>query len=310
MNKSSLSIVIPVYNEMDLLPATLDEIRQQMLEVGMAYEIIAVDDGSSDGTWSLLSEIARERPEIRAVRLSRNFGKESALAAGLEFAHGDAVIVMDGDGQHPPDLIPEMIRIWRVESVDVVEGVKDTRGNEPLFSTMRARLFYWLMKRLTSMDLDNASDFKLIDRKVVDAHNRLPESARFFRGIVSWLGFKRVQIPFPVRQRRGGHSKWSLLQLIRLALSASTSFSSLPLHLVTLMGAGTFAASIIIGIQTLYRKFSGSAVSGFTTVILLILFIGSILMLSLGIIGTYIGRIFEEVKRRPMYIVEETLNIE
>lgn len=308
MNSNLLSIVIPVYNEGDLLPTILDEIRHQMTKVGMEYEIIVVDDGSRDSTWVLLFEIARERSEIRAIRLSRNFGKESALAAGLEFARGEAVIVMDGDGQHPPDVIPEMVRRWKDGAADVVEGVKTGRGNEPLVSALRARLFYWLMKRLTSMDLDNTSDFKLLDRKVVDAHNKLPESARFFRGIVPWLGFKKAQIPFSVPDRISGSSKWSIFRLISLAIHASTSFSSLPLHIITVLGLATLVMSVIMGIQTLYMKFSGAAVSGFATVILLLLFIASILMLSLGIIGIYISRIFEEVKGRPRFIIEDVIN--
>jgi polyisoprenyl-phosphate glycosyltransferase len=310
MPKNSLSIIIPVYNESELLIGTLDAIRHQLDLIEISHEIIIVDDGSTDGTWALLSRISGEMPGIRGIRLSRNFGKESALTAGLAFASGNAVIVMDGDGQHPPNVIPEMVRIWQQEAVDVVEGVKTCRGDEPVLSTLRARLFYWLMKRLTGMHLDNASDFKLIDRKVVNAHNSLPENARFFRGIISWLGFKRVQIPFSVGERTAGQSKWSLIQLIRLALRASTSFSSVPLHLITIMGTGTLIVSVILGIQTLYMKFSGTAVSGFTTVILLLLFIASVLMLSLGIIGIYISRIFEEVKGRPHFIIEDLTNLE
>lgn len=308
VDKNFLSVVVPVYNEADLLSGTLNAICAELSLVEIAYEIIVIDDGSTDGTWELLCRTSRELPAVKAIRLSRNFGKESALTAGLNFARGDAVIVMDGDGQHPPNLIPEMVRIWREDDVDVVEGVKTGRGSEPVLSTLRARLFYYLMKKLTSLDLDSASDFKLIDRKVVDAHNSLPESARFFRGIISWLGFKRVQIPFSVRERTSGQSKWSLIQLIRLALRASTAFSSVPLHLITIMGTGTLIFSVLLGIQTLYMKFSGAAVSGFTTVILLLLFVASVLMLSLGIIGIYISRIFEEVKGRPHFILEDFAN--
>lgn len=308
MDKKFLSIVIPAYNEAELLPTILDEIRDVTRNIGMDHEIIVVDDGSGDATWKLLRELSVTRPEIKAIRLSRNFGKESALAAGLDFARGDSVIVMDGDGQHPPGLIPEMVRIWRNESADIVEAVKTSRGNEPFLSTLRARLFYWLMKRLTGMDLDNASDFKLLDRKVVEAHNSLPEGFRFFRGIVSWLGFRRVRIPFGVGERSSGKSKWSFIKLVSLAIHASTSFSSLPLHIITVMGTVMFGVSIVLGIQTLYMKFSGAAVSGFTTVILLLLFIGSVLMVSLGVIGIYISRIFDEVKRRPKFVVEDMVN--
>lgn len=308
MDKNFLSVVIPVYNEAGLLPATLDEILKELSGMGIGHEIIVVDDGSEDSTWALLRTLAGNSPDIRAIRLSRNFGKESALAAGLELARGDAVIVMDGDGQHPPDLIPEMVKRWKEESIDIVEGVKISRGKEPALFSLRAKIFYWLMKHLTSMELDNASDFKLIDRRVVDAHNRLPESTRFFRGIISWLGFRKVRLPFAVGERTSGKSRWSFVKLVSLAIHASTSFSSVPLHIITVMGTIMFGMSIVLGIQTLYMKFSGAAVSGFTTVILLLLFIGSVLMVSLGIIGIYISRIFEEVKRRPKFVIQETVN--
>ncbi len=310
MNKSFLSIVIPVYNEAGLLPKTLDEIRRQLDSPDISYEIIIVDDGSTDGTWGLLSHMSAGIPVIKGVRLSRNFGKEAALAAGLKFARGDAVIVMDGDGQHPPCLIPEMVKTWRQEGVDVVEAVKTDRGKERFSSRMGATLFYWLMKYLTEFDLKNSSDFKLLGRKVVDAHNRLPETARFFRGIVPWLGFMKAQIPFSVGERVSGKSRWSFIKLVSLAIRASTSFSSVPLHIVTVMGIAMFALSAGLGIQTLYMKFSGAAVSGFATVILLLLFIGSVLMVSLGIIGVYISRIFDEVKRRPGCVIEDVVTYE
>lgn len=275
----------------------------------MRYEFILVNDGSTDNTWDVIQSLAREIKEIKGIKLSRNFGKESAISTGLAFASGDAVIVMDGDLQHPPELIPEMIRYWNEGAADIIEAVKVDRGLEPFPVKMRARFFYWIMKNLTDLDLNNASDYKLLDRKVVDAHNRLPESSRFFRGIISWLGFKKIQVPFSVGERPKGRSRWSLRQLIRLAMNASTSFSSLPLHFITLLGMLTFLMSVIIGAQTLYMKFTGNAVSGFATVILLLLFIGSMLMISLGIIGAYVSRIFEEVKRRPNFIIEDTINL-
>jgi dolichol-phosphate mannosyltransferase len=309
MDKPVFSIVIPLYNEETLLREALKEIGHHAASTGLPYEIILVDDGSTDATWKVINTLTQDFSEIKGVRLSRNFGKESAIATGLEFASGDAVVVMDGDLQHPPGLIPEMVKRWRGGDADIIEAVKVDRGSEPVSSKVRARLFYRLMQWLTGLDLNNSSDFKLLDRKVVDAHNGLPESSRFFRGIVSWLGFRKVQIPFPVKERIRGGSRWSMVQLVRLALHASTSFSSLPLHLITFMGMTTFLVSLVLGIQTLYRKFSGSAVTGFATVILLLLFIGSMLMVSLGIIGVYISRIFEEVKRRPRFVVEETVNL-
>jgi len=309
MSNVDISIVIPVFNEADIITKSLPEIKKYVKDTGLSYEIIVIDDGSNDGTWDVLHKISLKNPELRAIKLSRNFGKESAMSAGLEHASGNAVLIMDGDLQHPPDIIPDMIRSWKENGFDIVEAVKAERGNEHLSSKIGAKLFYWLMKRLTEFDLDNSSDFKLLDRKVVDAHNRLPESSRFFRGIVSWLGFKKAQIPFSVKERISGKSRWPVLRLIRLAIHASTAFSSVPLHIITVLGLITFGVSVILGMQTLYMKFSGTAVSGFTTVILLLLSIGSVLMISIGIIGIYISRIFEEVKGRPRFIIEDVIHL-
>jgi glycosyltransferase involved in cell wall biosynthesis len=308
MAHPALAIVIPAYNEGSVLSTSIPAIDRCVASVGLTYELIIIDDGSLDDTWAVLSDLAVRFPALKGIRLSRNFGKELAIAAGLEFARGDAVIVMDGDLQHPPELIPEMVRHWMHDGADIVEAVKEDRGKEA-FSKVRARLFYAAMRRLTDLNLENASDYKLLDRKVVNAHNRLPENTRFFRGIVSWLGFRKVQLPFAVQEGIRGKTRWSPRQLLRLAINASTAFSSIPLHLVTLLGAMTFAISIIIGLHTIYMKMSGGAVSGFSTVIILLLSMGSIIMMSLGIIGLYISRIFDEVKRRPKYIVQETTSL-
>lgn len=307
--KQTLSFVIPVYNEEATLGECVAALVPRAADTGMSCEVIIVDDGSTDGTWEVIRKMSVPGAAIRGIRLSRNFGKESAIAAGMEFAAGDAVILMDGDLQHPPDLIPLMVQSWRVQGYDVVEAVKTHRGEETLPSRAGAGLFYWLMGRLTDLDLDNASDFKLLDRKVVAAHNRLPERARFFRGIVSWLGFRKTQLPFAVGPRASGKSKWSFLKLAGLLMQAVTSFSSAPLHVVTALGIVTFCISVVLGIQTLYMKLSGQAVSGFATVILLLLFIGSVLMFSLGVIGIYISRIFEEVKQRPRFVIEKTMRM-
>jgi polyisoprenyl-phosphate glycosyltransferase len=309
MDELKISIVIPVYNEANVLTKSLPAIKSVVQSTGFSYEIIVIDDGSGDETWDILHAIAYTDEKIRAIRFSRNFGKESAIAAGLECALGSAVIIMDGDLQHPPEIIPEMIRLWKEEGFDIVEAVKTDRGTEHVTSKIGAKIFYWMMKELSELDLDNSSDFKLLDRKVVDAHNRLPESSRFFRGIVSWLGFKKTQIPFSVKERISGRSRWSLFRLFKFAIHASTSFSSIPLHIITFLGIITFVVSLVLGLQTLYMKFSGAAVSGFTTVILLLLSIASVLMISLGIIGIYIGRIFEEVKRRPQHIIEDMIHM-
>lgn len=307
--RRSISIVIPVFNEAAILERSVREIIGHVGRTGMTWDMILVDDGSEDDTWRVIENLAAEYRSIRGVRFSRNFGKEQAMSAGLAYAGGDAVVVMDADLQHPPELMPEMVRRWRDEGWDIVEAVKADRGYERWHASARAGLFYWLMKRLSGLDMENASDFKLLDRRVVDAYNSLPEYTRFFRGIVSWLGFRREQVPFTVGEGLRDETRWTLVGLIRLAVNASTAFTTLPLHFVTALGIVTFFVSILLGVHTLYMKFAGKAVTGFTTVILLLLFIGSILMFSLGIIGIYLSRIYDEVKRRPKYIIRSILNM-
>lgn len=301
-----LSIVIPVFREGLHLAETLKETIQTLDSLDMGYEVILVDDGSPDNTWKVISEQSQQFAAVKGIRLSRNFGKEAALAAGLQHASGDAVVVMDGDLQHPPALIPAMVGLWK-EGAEVVEAVKQHRGSESHHSKARAKLFYAIFTRLAGYDLRGASDFKLMDRRVLDAWRSMGERNLFFRGMNAWLGFRRVQIPFDVAARAGGESSWSLLQLVRLAMTAVTSFSSAPLQLITLSGAAFTVFAVLLAIQTLYLKIAGKAVDGFTTVILLLLVIGGAVMLGLGIIGTYIARIYDEVKARPRYIVAERI---
>jgi len=267
--------------------------------------MVIVDDGSTDDTWDILRKLGSEWKELRAVRLSRNFGKESSLAAGIKFVRGDAVIIMDGDLQHPPELLPEMVRLWKEEGYDVVEGIKEEREKESWSKKITTVLFYRIMNAMSGYSLTESSDYKLLDKKVVKAHNRLSEYSRFFRGIVTWLGFKRQIFYYSVPDRKYGNSRWFFLQRFRLAINAITSFSSLPLHFVTILGIVTLLFSMVLFVDTLYVKWSGQAVEGFTTVIILLLFIGSVLMVSLGIIGEYIARIYDEVKGRPPYLIAE-----
>jgi glycosyltransferase involved in cell wall biosynthesis len=300
-----LSVVLPCLNEGSHLERSLATLAGVLDGLGLAYEIIVVDDGSTDDTWTVLARAAATRPELMALRLSRRFGKEQALAAGLEHARGAAVLVMDGDLQHPPELIPEMVRAWRQEGYEVVEGMKVRRGEEPLVARVGARLFYPLFRRLSGFDLEGASDFKLVDRRVLEAWSRMPEHTLFFRGMSAWLGFRRKAVPFEVAPRAGGSSGWSPLRLLRLGLNGITAFSSAPIHVITAMGLvfGVFAA--MLGLQTLYNKFSGEAQTGFTTVIVLVLLVGSLVLLGLGVIGLYVSRIYEEVKGRPRYVLRD-----
>jgi polyisoprenyl-phosphate glycosyltransferase len=303
---AALSIVVPAFQEAQGLADGLRAIRAAAQETGLRFEIVAVDDGSTDQTWSVITQVGQEMPELAGVQLSRKFGKEGAIAAGLDLVRGDACIVMDADLQHPPALIPEMVRRWRDGGWDIVEAVKTHRGHESFVHRVTTRAFYRAAAWLTGHDLQDASDFKLLDRRVLTEWRRLGERATFFRGLVAWLGFSRTQIPFDVPPRHSGASRWSIVALGGLAVDAVTSFSALPLQLVTVFGVAMLLVALVIGAQAMRLWWEGLALPGFTTVILLQLIIGGFLMVSLGIIGTYIARIYEEVKGRPRYVVRDT----
>ena len=300
-----LSVVLPCLNEGSHLATSLDTLAGVLHGTGLSHEIVVVDDGSTDDTWAVLAAEAAKRANLRAFRLSRRFGKELALAAGLEHARGRGVLVMDADLQHPPALIPDMVRAWREEGYEVVEAVKTRRGEEPLLARLGASLFYPLFRRLSGFDLEGASDFKLIDRRVLDAWAEMGERNVFFRGMSAWLGFKRKALPFEVAPRAGGKSGFSPLRLARLGATGITSFSSAPIHLITAMGLVFLAFAVLLGLQTLYNKVFGGAETGFTTVIVLVLMVGSMILLGLGVIGLYIARIYDEVKGRPRYVVRD-----
>jgi glycosyltransferase involved in cell wall biosynthesis len=298
-----ISVVIPLYKEGANLRPLLSEVTTALAKTGCPFELILVDDGSPDETWKIISEEARLLPAVLGVRLSRNFGKELALCAGLERARGDVVVVMDGDGQHPPALLPDMVRMWQTTGADIVEAVKIKRGQESLSGKVGALLFYVILNKLAGVNLKGASDFKLMNRRAVDAWLQMEERNVFFRGMTAWLGFTRAQIPFEVPGRASGTTGWSFLRRWELALTGISAFSSLPLQFVTVAGLLFLIFSIGFGIYTLVLQLAGKSVSGFATVILLLLFIGSLLMISLGIIGQYLARIYEEVKGRPRYVI-------
>ncbi len=300
-----ISLLIPFFNEEQQIPLTLATVIPILESTGYDFELVLVDDGSRDQTWQVISQASRDDHRIHGIRFSRNFGKEAAICAALDAATGDAVILMDGDLQHPPQHIPDMIRLWE-SGFEVVEGVKVTRGKESLGSRLNAQVFYGLFRWFSGYDLRNASDFKLLDRRVVQEWRRLGEHDTFFRGLSAWLGFKRTTFPFEVATRQIGGSRWSLFKLMSLSINAITSFSVMPLQFVSILGVLMLFGSVLLAIQTLINWFSGHAASGFTTVILLQLLIGGSLMLSLGLIGIYIARIFTEVKGRPRYIVGAT----
>ena len=299
-----LSIVLPSYNEEQNI-ANTTKVLSEMLEVAeIEYELIFVSDGSQDGTFSEIQKVAADNARIHGAEFSRNFGKESAIFAGLEMASGDAVVVMDCDLQHPPESVLEMWELWQ-EGAQVVEGVKRNRGKEKLGYKLSAGLFYKIMSKLIKMDMSASSDFKLLDRKVVEVLLILPERNTFFRALSFWTGFRQEKVYYEVQERQFGESKWSFFSLMKYAITNVTSFSTLPLQMVTVMGMVSILLSLILFVQTIVRYLMGTAVEGFTTVILLILIVGGLLMLSLGVIGHYIARIYEEVKARPKYIISK-----
>nr|WP_246582889.1 glycosyltransferase family 2 protein [Clostridium mobile] len=294
---------MPVYNEGEKIYSNVVKVMSILLDHEIEHQFLLVNDGSSDNSWQELQRLYNNYNNISIIELSRNFGKEAALCAALENVSGDACVIIDSDLQHPPELIPKMIRLWSEEGFDVVEGVKESRGKESLLGKIAALTFYKLFYKTSGINLNSASDFKLLDRKVIDAWKSMNESITFFRGMSAWVGYKRIQIPFEVQERTYGASKWSFSSLTKLAVQSITSYTSAPLYMVAWLGVIMLFIDFILFIQTLFMKFAGKALTGFTTVIILILGIGSCIMISLGIIGIYISKIYDEVKRRPRFLI-------
>jgi len=298
-----VSVVIPAYNEEGTIERTVQVVRDHLKKCDIGYEILIVDDGSRDGTYGKIREMTETEMGVRGIRLSRNFGKEAAILAGLTAARGNAVITIDADLQHPPDLIPEMIRRWR-RGVKVVHAVKRSRAGDGFLARQRAALFNKVMTRFGGIDMQNASDFKLLDRVAVDmVAVGLRERSRFFRGLAQWVGYEQESIPFDVASRHSGQGKWSLRALFDLGITAFVSFTTDPLRIVMFLGLATLVFAVFVAAETFWSVYRGRSVSGFATLEITILLIGSFVMISLGILGEYIAKIYEETKARPTYIV-------
>ena len=300
-----VSVVAPVYNEAETLPELHRRLTAALAPVGR-YEVVLVDDGSSDGSWEALRALARNDAHLRLVRLSRNFGHQVALSAGLETARGDAVVSMDSDLQDPPELIPALLEKWR-EGYDVVYAVRTRRVGESRFKLATASLFYKTIDRMSSVSIpDQAGDFRLLSRRALDALLSMPERARFLRGMSSWIGFRQVGVGYERDARRAGHTKYPLRRMLTFASDAVTSFSTTPIRLVVGLGFVSVVLCLAALAWTLYlRLFTEETVAGWTSLLVVVLFLGGVQLLSLGIIGQYVGRIFEEVKDRPLYVVDE-----
>jgi dolichol-phosphate mannosyltransferase len=300
------SVIGPVYNEAEILPSFFTRIRDVMENIGEPWELILVDDGSGDGTTEIIKELAREDPHVRPVVFSRNFGHQIALTAGLDYSRGQAVVVIDTDLQDPPEVIPDLIAKWR-EGFEVVYAVRAEREGETRFKKATASFFYRFINRITDVDIPlDTGDFRLMDRKVVDVLNTMREKHRFPRAMASWVGFKQIGVEYKREARTAGETKYPFRKMFHLALNAITSFSYFPLQLATYFGficAGASALAIVVVIMM--RLTGNQAFFGQATTLTAVLFLGGVQLISLGILGEYIGRLYDEAKGRPLYIVRE-----
>ncbi len=302
-----ISVVAPVFNEHGTLEELHRRLTATLAELG-PYEIVLVDDGSIDGSWERLLELAARDRHLRLLRLSRNFGHQAALSAGLDAARGEAIVLMDADLQDPPEVIPQLVAKWR-EGFDVVYAVRSDREGEPRLRLASISLFYGLLHRITATSIpQNAGDFRLLSRRAADAIAAMPERARFLRGMTSWIGYRQTGVPYRREARYAGESKYPTRKLVRLAFDGITSFSTAPIKLVTAIGFALVVFCIGVLAWTLYvRFFTDNPPQGWTSVIAVVLLLGGVQLLSLGVIGQYVARIFDETKQRPLYFVEEVV---
>jgi dolichol-phosphate mannosyltransferase len=302
-----LSVVAPVLDE----EQTIGEFHRRVSEAlaGVPFELLIVDDGSSDETPRLLAVLAEQDPRVRVITLSRNFGHQAALTAGLDHAKGDATVMIDADLQDPPELIPQMLERWR-EGFDVVYAVRQQRAGETRMKLATARWFYRFFGRVSQVPLEqNAGDFRLLDRAALDALGEMRERSRFLRGMTVWVGFDQTSVPYERDPRYAGETKYPLRHMLRFSLDAISSFSNVPLQLATLLGfVFSVVAFLAIPVAIAFR-IAGEFVPGIATVLLVVLLLGGIQLITVGIIGEYLGRVYDEVKRRPLYVVRDRRNI-
>jgi polyisoprenyl-phosphate glycosyltransferase len=303
----ALSIVVPCFNEEACLGVLHERLSHAARStVGEDYEILLVNDGSRDASWTLMRKMAADDPHVVAVNLSRNHGHQLALTAGLDLSRGDAVLIIDADLQDPPELLPEMMQAMRTEDADVVYGVRRSRSGETAFKRATAHGFYRLLSRATEVDIPvDAGDFRLMSRRALDALLAMPEQARFIRGMVAWIGFRQVPFPYDRQERFAGETKYPLKKMMRFALDALTGFSSAPLKLASHAGLWLSAGSVLLILYIAYAWLTGRSIQGWTSLMLIVVILGAIQMFALALMGEYIGRLYNESKRRPLYIVQE-----
>jgi len=311
MENKLLSIVVPVYNEQEVIDETFRRLSSVFKEFFMRVEYIFVNDGSKDNTYFILKEIASKNPEVRVINFARNFGHQIAITAGMDYAKGDAIVIIDADLQDPPEVILEMVNKWK-EGYDVVYGKRLQRDGETFFKKFTAKVFYRFLDSMTDVKLPvDVGDFRLIDRKVCDAMKCLPERSRYVRGLVSWVGFRQTSVDYHREKRFAGQTKYPLRKMLKLAGDGIFSFSYKPLKLATFIGMLVSAFSFIYLIVVLIQKFvKNDVVSGWASSIAVTLFLNGVMLIVIGIMGEYVGRIYEEVKARPLYIIGELMGFE
>lgn len=305
-----LSLVVPMHNEAEVLPTTLAAIHAEMAALGVDYEVIGVDDGSADGTFEIFSELAASNPCLRGLRLSRNFGKEAALSAGLDFCKGDMVVPIDADLQDPPALIGDFITLWEA-GYDVVYGVRTERRSDTFFKRATAGAFYRVFNRISDVPIPgDTGDFRLMDRAVVEALKALPERNRFMKGLFAWVGFRQVGVPYARPERAAGQTSFNGPRLFRFALDGITAFSTAPLRVWSLVGlagaASALAYAVFLIVHVLVR---GRDIPGYASLMVVLLLFSSFQMIALGVFGEYLGRMYQEIKGRPLYIVSDRVGI-
>lgn len=305
---SLISIIVPMYNEKEIASYSMEKLIEIGNGLDEEYEIVVINDGSNDETDAIIESFAAENEKIKLISFSRNFGHQMAISAGLDFASGDAVIIIDGDLQDPPELIPDMIDKWK-EGWHVVYGKRRSRKGESWFKLITARLYYKILSKLIDIEIpENVGDFRLMDKMVVEEFRNLHERHRYVRGMVTWLGYRQTEILYDRVERIAGDTKYPFKKMIKFALDGIFSFSIVPLKVASYVGLLSTLIAIVYSIYLIIHRLLGYGAPGFASIIISILFFGGIQLFSIGILGQYVGRIYEEVKKRPNYIVEKSIN--
>lgn len=309
--KPALSIAIPVYNEEAVVPLLYEHLAAVLAKLPYTFEILFVDDGSTDGTFQIIKNLQRQDRRIKAISFSRNFGHQAALTAGIQYATGDAVITMDGDLQHPPSLIPTLIEKWEA-GFQIVYTIRESTVDESFFKRFTSRLFYRIINAFSETPIQpSGADFRLLDRSVVRNLNTLEERDRFLRGLIGWMGFSATGVSYTAESRAAGVSKYSTRKMLRLAIDGMMSFSAAPLHLVTYLGLIVSALSFLYGLYSIYAYFfTNLTIPGWTSILVAVLFLGGVQLISIGFVGEYLIRIYNETKGRPLFIIKDSLSVD